>query len=130
MTHDPRERVEILRDGVRLGWARTGAAVYPHMVTGAVLVRGTAGALAAAGIRGQHLVWRGYKRPVSVEVTEAPPKGSVPRPSGSATPEADRVRRDVALTVRVPPETADRLRALSTEAGETLGQTVTRLVGA
>lgn len=131
MTHDSRERVEILRDGRRLGWARIGAPIAIEARKGGATVRGTRAALKAAGVDVKASVLRhlGYVLPLTVEVTEAPPPGSVPRPSGSATPEAARSRKDVALTVRVPPETATRLRALAAEAGETLGQAVTRLVG-
>lgn len=130
MTHDPRERVEILRDGARVGWARTAPPIAVEARKGGATVRGTRAALRAAGVDVRRSVLRhlGDVLPVTVEVTAEPPPGSVPRASGSSTPEADRSRKDAVMTIRVPPETAVRLRALATEAGETLGQAVTRLV--
>jgi len=119
VTHDPRDRVQVLRNGRHVAWARAAATIVVASHDGPVSVRGTLSALSAAGVAigddGKATVeWADVTAIVGVDVS---PASLAPRRSGSRVPEADRKRPTVATLLRLTPGAVGRLDAAATRAG-------------
>ena len=101
MTHGPRDRVEIIRDGVHVVWCRKAVSIANAAQDGPLAVRGTLSALSAAG------VWIGDDGRATVEhAGESIAVGAIvspvslaPRASGKSESTAPRKRPKRALTL-------------------------------
>lgn len=114
MTHDPRDRVEVLRDGVHVTWARKAVTITWAAQDGRVTVRGTPRALAVAGV---DLVddGRGEVGPDRVIVgVEFSPVSLAPRASGKSTSTA---RRTTEAKLRLSADALARLDAAAERVG-------------
>lgn len=128
MTHDPRDRVQVLRGGQHVAWARKAATIVVASHDGRVTVRGTREALAAAGVDVEHgdCTWVDAVVDVDVEIS---PVSLAPRPSGSRVPEAERTRPTVQALLRLSPDALARLDAAAERAGLSRSAYVEKLAG-
>ena len=126
MTHHPRDRVEVLRHGQHVTWARKAVTITWAAQDGRVTVRGTAEALAAAGVEVQD-DGRGIVGPdraiVDVEIS---PVSLAPRASGKSESTA---RRTVEVKMRLTADAVARLDAAAERVGLSRSAYVEKLAG-
>lgn len=125
MTHDPRDRVQVLRGGVHFTWARKAATIVVASHDGRVTVRGTREALAAAGVDVEHgdCTWVDAVVDVDVEIS---PVSLAPRPSGKSESTA---RTKPGVLLRLSADAVARLDAAAERAGLSRSAYVERLAG-
>lgn len=123
VTHDPRDRVQVLRGGQHVAWARKAATIVVASHDGRVTVRGTREALAAAGVDVEHgdCTWADAVADVDVEIS---PVSLAPRPSGRSTSTA---RKTTEAKLRLSPDALARLDAAAERAGLSRSAYVERL---
>lgn len=136
MTHDPRDRVEVLTGGAHRAWARKAASILAWSHDARPTVRGTREALAAAGVDTSHLddagglgrcVRVGEQGPEDEAIVDVviSPVSLAPRPSGKSASTAPRRRPKRALTLS--PDAWARLSAAAERTGLSLSAYVERL---
>lgn len=126
MTHDPRDRVEVLVHGAHRGWARKAISILAWSHDGRPTVRGTREALAAAGVEVRD-DGRGVVGPDEIHVDVViSPVSLAPRPSGKS---ASTARRTTEAKLRLSPDALARLDAAAERAGLSRSAYVERLAG-
>lgn len=123
MTSDPRDRVQVLRSGQHVAWARKAATIVVASHDGRVTVRGTREALAAAGVDAEHgdCTWVDAVVDVDVEIS---PVSLAPRPSGKSESTA---RNKPGVLLRLSADAVARLDAAAERAGLSRSAYVERL---